>query len=163
MIYLYNYFLIKNNNNIYIYKVIKCPTKNKISIVDIREYNTFAHSDLEHYDSYVEIDDGNEEKIHFNEVDKYEFDITTSSNLETLYSLLQGETSSGGKKHSKKDILGKSRCIYKIKGYRKEYTKHKGKLITVKEYKSIIKTKASKPKNNPKRRFKKRVHNFIFL
>tara|TARA_B110000444_G_scaffold35821_1_gene31335 strand:+ start:350 stop:1237 length:888 start_codon:yes stop_codon:yes gene_type:complete len=53
----------------------------------------------------------------------------------------------GGKKSKKlpkKEILGKIRCIYKIPGDRKEYLKHKGKLITVKEYKELIKTKSKK-------------------
>ena len=56
----------------------------------------------------------------------------------------------GGKKHSKKEILGKSRCIYKIKGDRKEYVKHKGKLITIKDYKAIIKAKSNKPTKQKK-------------
>ena len=83
----------------------------------------------------------------------YRIDISTLDILKKLLEKLEKlldkhkkNSTTGGKKHSKKDILGKSRCIYKIKGDRKEYVKHKGKLITVKEYKSIIKTKGSKPK-----------------
>lgn len=48
---------------------------------------------------------------------------------------------SGGKKHSKKEVLGKTLIIYKIPGDRKEYVKHKGKLITVKSYKELMKKK----------------------
>jgi hypothetical protein len=44
-------------------------------------------------------------------------------------------------KLTKKDILGKSRCIYKKSGDRKQYIKHKGVLITVNEYKKIMTTK----------------------
>jgi hypothetical protein len=44
-------------------------------------------------------------------------------------------------KLTKKDILGKSRCIYKKSGDRKQYIKHKGVLITVSEYKKIMTTK----------------------
>jgi hypothetical protein len=47
----------------------------------------------------------------------------------------------GGKKHSKKEVLGKIMVIYKINGDRKEYVRHKGKLITVKDYKELMKAK----------------------
>ena len=56
------------------------------------------------------------------------------------------EQQDGGKKSKKlpkKEILGKMRCIYKIPGDRKEYVKHKGKLITVKDYKEFMKAKKS--------------------
>ena len=43
----------------------------------------------------------------------------------------------GGKKLKKKEILGTEKCIYKKQGDRKEYIRHKGKLITVKEYRKI--------------------------
>lgn len=55
----------------------------------------------------------------------------------------------GGKKSKKppkKEILGKMRKIYKIPGDRKEYVKHKGKLITVKDYKKLMKAKKPKKK-----------------
>jgi hypothetical protein len=45
--------------------------------------------------------------------------------------------------NNKKIIVGKIRCIYKITGDRNEYVKCSGKLVTVKNYKSIMK----KPKN----------------
>jgi len=45
------------------------------------------------------------------------------------------------KKLPKKDILGKTKSIHKIPGDRKEYVKHKGKLITVKSYKELMKKK----------------------
>lgn len=47
----------------------------------------------------------------------------------------------GGKKINKKEILGKVRCIYKKTGDRKEYIKHKGELITVSEYKKMMRDK----------------------
>jgi hypothetical protein len=47
---------------------------------------------------------------------------------------------------AKKEILGKMRKIYKIPGDRKEYVKHKGKLITVKDYKKLMKAKKPKKK-----------------
>jgi hypothetical protein len=45
------------------------------------------------------------------------------------------------KKMAKKEILGRERCIYKKAGDRKEYLKHKGELITVKDYKKQMKVK----------------------
>jgi len=45
-------------------------------------------------------------------------------------------------KKFKKSILGKVRCIYKIQGDRKEYLRYKGDLITVKDYKKLMKAKA---------------------
>jgi len=55
---------------------------------------------------------------------------------------LQGGKKS--KKQPKKEILGKIICIHKIPGDRKEYVKHKGKLITIKKYKELIKVKSEK-------------------
>jgi hypothetical protein len=47
----------------------------------------------------------------------------------------------GGRKASsvKKVVCGKLRCIYKISGSRKEHLKYKGQLITVAEYKKLMK------------------------
>jgi len=45
------------------------------------------------------------------------------------------------KKRPKKEFLGKIMCIYKIPGDRKEYVRHKGKLITIKDYKELMKKK----------------------
>ena len=67
-------------------------------------------------------------------------------------SITPGEVQ-GGKKHSKREVLGKMMVIYKIKGDRKEYVRHKGKLITIKDYKALMKQKAkkeSKPKKKKK-------------
>ena len=56
----------------------------------------------------------------------------------------------GGKKTSKKEVLGKIRCIYKIPGDRKEYVKYKGKLITVKDYKMLNKKPGKVTNKKPK-------------
>ena len=64
------------------------------------------------------------------------------------------ENQGGGKKSKKlpkKEILGKMRCIYKIPGDRKEYLKHKGKLITVKNYKELMRDKPKKKEVKPKK------------
>ena len=50
-------------------------------------------------------------------------------------------SSSGGSvsKPIKKEVCGKLRCIYKIPGSRKEHLKYKGRLITVADYKRLMK------------------------
>lgn len=54
------------------------------------------------------------------------------------------EKSLGGRKvlSVKKEICGKLRCIYKIPGSRKEHIKYKRRLITVTEYKKLMKAKS---------------------
>jgi hypothetical protein len=44
----------------------------------------------------------------------------------------------------KKEILGKDMRIYKINGSKKEYVKYKGNLISISDYKKIIKLKKIK-------------------
>lgn len=56
----------------------------------------------------------------------------------------QGGGNSKITKISKKEILGKERCIYKISGDKKQYLKHKGELITITEYKKIMAAKNKK-------------------
>jgi hypothetical protein len=83
------------------------------------------------------------------------------SNLKMLKNMLENEgkkaSSSGGRKAKakananaknvvkpspvKKVVCGKLRCIYKIHGSRKEHLKYNGRLITVAEYKKLMKTK----------------------
>jgi len=75
--------------------------------------------------------------------------ITESSNETYPEQYVNGGKKS--KKLPKKEILGKMRCIYKIPGDRKEYLKHKGKLITVKEYKELMKAKPKKKEAKPKK------------
>jgi hypothetical protein len=65
----------------------------------------------------------------------------TQRTLQSPYGSLYKGGSPKIKKVSKKDILGKERCIYKISGDRKEYVKYKGDLITLKDYKNIMKKK----------------------
>ena len=56
-----------------------------------------------------------------------------------IHPLRDGGSIGGKKTSSKKEVLGKMRCIYKIPGDRKEYVKYKGKLITLKDYKMLNK------------------------
>jgi hypothetical protein len=50
-----------------------------------------------------------------------------------------GNSNTEPMKTAKKEILGKERCIYKKAGDRKEYVKHKGNLITVNDYRKLMK------------------------
>jgi len=68
------------------------------------------------------------------------------SDIDFLMKMIEDDKkSSGGRKvkpsHVKKQVCGKLRCIYKILGTRKEHLKYKGRLITVAEYKKIMKMK----------------------
>jgi hypothetical protein len=55
------------------------------------------------------------------------------------YGDISGRKNGGSKASVKKVVCGKLRCIYKIHGSRKEHLKYKGQLITVAEYKKIMK------------------------
>jgi hypothetical protein len=69
-------------------------------------------------------------------------DIHHSQKNNSGYTALPVDTGGNkSKKLPKKDILGKTKSIHKIPGDRKEYVKHKGKLITVKSYKELMKKK----------------------
>jgi len=45
----------------------------------------------------------------------------------------------GGAATTKKVILGKERCIYKVEGSKQDHIKYKGSLITVSDYKNLMK------------------------
>jgi hypothetical protein len=62
-------------------------------------------------------------------------------NVETSESISHTKGTHGGRKAPivKKEINGRLRCIYKIAGSRKEHLKYKGQLITVADYKKLIK------------------------
>ena len=64
--------------------------------------------------------------------------MTYFMNNETNESIKGGKKS---KKTTKKKIHGVMRCIYKLPEDRKEYVKHKGKLITLKDFKKQTKAK----------------------
>jgi len=71
----------------------------------------------------------------------------TKEDFEELIKGLSHQSGGGNAKITKKfkkTILGKVRCIYKKAGDRKEYLRYKGDLITVKDYKKLMKAKAAK-------------------
>tara|TARA_B110000444_G_scaffold200192_1_gene191724 strand:- start:40 stop:840 length:801 start_codon:yes stop_codon:yes gene_type:complete len=81
-------------------------------------------------------------KIMGEKLEKLEELVNNLSDSSTPTTNLEGGKKS--KKQPKKEILGKMICIHKIPGDRKEYLKHKGKLITVKKYKELMKVKSKK-------------------
>jgi len=90
-------------------------------------------------------------KLKYPNIEKMEYKIILETSrrgplfnfLKTLKEGLNA-VQNGGKKHSKREVLGKIMVIYKINGDRKEYVRHKGKLITVKDYKELMKAKKAK-------------------
>ena len=70
--------------------------------------------------------------------EKFDSQMTSLSSTYTSAEAVGGKKS---KKLPKKEILGKTKSIHKIMGDRKEYVKHKGKLITIKDYKELMKKK----------------------
>jgi hypothetical protein len=75
------------------------------------------------------------------EVKAYREMLSQSTQTKSAFGALYKGGSPKIKKTTKKDVLGKERCIYKISGDRKEYVKYKGDLITLKDYKNIMKKK----------------------
>lgn len=75
--------------------------------------------------------------IFFPNGDKQEYSKMEKNGNERDWNNIPG---TGGRKASvKKEICGRLRCIYKIQGSRKEHIKYKGRLITVADYKKLMK------------------------
>ena len=71
----------------------------------------------------------------------------TPVNEAELYTAKGGGGNINITRTNKKDILGKERCIYKKSGDRKEYVKYKGDLITVNDFKKLMKSKETRRKH----------------
>ena len=87
--------------------------------------------------------------LHIVNLAKWDDTMSSSSNSLSakelkIAKLLKQQGGKKSKKQPKKEILGKIICIHKIPNDRKEYVKHKGKLITIKKYKELIKVKSEK-------------------
>ena len=115
------------------------------------DYTDKADTDTDTYNKAPEYSE--EQRAKFKQILKDANLSNTMKLKEQLDNLIEtidnkNNPSSGGKKkvkpvkpamNGKKEILGKQRCIYKKAGDRKEYVKYKGALITVKDYKKIMK------------------------
>lgn len=117
----------------------------KLNKIRMSDYLTsyFNENNLE-WEKFVNYDLRNLTKINFlNYINKIIDELkkckgqTNKENVEQM----GGRTN---KKRPKKEILGKIMVIYKINGDRKEYVRHKGKLITIKDYKELMKAKKAK-------------------
>lgn len=120
---------------------------NSVNKDNISSYNGM----MSKYLKIIELLNNNQLKSNYNlkpgEFSSLNLTLATDNKLPELPRELLNELSitSGGnakvKKINKKEILGRERCIYKKAGDRKEYLKHKGELITVKDYKKQMKVK----------------------
>jgi hypothetical protein len=125
----YIYYIIDNIDNQKIYSVYKFKGTNTDSGVE-----------------YLQADDNS--LLNYKGLNLY---ISENAYIDT-------QVTGGSKKSSKlpkKEILGKLRCIYKVPGSRKEHIKYKGQLITVSDYKKLMKSMA-KPKPKAKDKSKKK-------
>jgi hypothetical protein len=132
------YYVLSIENNLRLIKEMIFSIENKL-------YNLFSKPRMfiiQDTASGIEITKLKKYRIELNELN------TKLSRYIKIFDPLNQEQSeiTGGntKIKNKKNILGKERCIYKISGNRKEYVKYKGDLITVKDYKNIIKLKNKK-------------------
>jgi hypothetical protein len=132
--------------------------ESKFSISNISELADFKKELKENLRSYLsQICQDKEKRVIINNIaipkgnDTPHFDVLkhqpewVTSNPGREYSLEYNKYNNGGNikitRTSKKEILGKERCIYKKSGDRKQYVKHKGDLITITEYKKIMTAK----------------------
>jgi hypothetical protein len=76
-------------------------------------------------------------KLKLNGMKEFEEHLGKLKNIE-VYLSNYSPPAKGGKKSTKKVILGKERCIYKVQGSKKDHIKHKGALIPVADYKKLI-------------------------
>jgi hypothetical protein len=112
-------------------------------IEDILHTKHLSSEEFEKYQEEKQIKENQEERR------KKIMETLRKQKLTEAQKTQQQKTDGGNNKNKpsiivKKEILGKKRCIYKKTGDRKEYVKYKGNLITVKDYKKIIKARNNK-------------------
>jgi len=159
----------KMYSNTHYVRILGSNVENPIKITyvgDIRKttYKVFFDNNIyndykDFYNDYIFIinfADGNSKRIKCDnrnifELDNYKITRISQKNIETdiisVEIVLEYEEYEeddilrGGRKAPvvKKEINGKLRCIYKITGSRKEHLKYKGRLITVADYKKLMK------------------------
>ncbi len=109
-------------------KIYKSEDRFNIENINTVDFKTAIYEEIE------------EEEIE-EEIEEEEIDDDSPNLRETS---INGSSKGGYAKSSKfktKEVLGKLRRIYKIPNSKKEHIKHKGNLITVSEYKALMKLK----------------------
>jgi hypothetical protein len=142
-----NTFIIKATNYVRSIKKNLDLLKNMIFFIENKLYKFFSKPRMfliQDTASGIEITKLKKYSIELNELNT-----KLSRYIKIFDPLNQNQSEIGGgytkiKIKNKKNILGKERCIYKISENRKEYVKYKGELITVNDYKKIIKLKNKK-------------------
>lgn len=143
----YDYNLFTKITNVYtnISNIINKKTLyEKITSKELNILRLKYKEDDENYFKHLKFLDNNIMKK-IKEILDLETDLKESSSEESSSEeSYSEELSSGGRKvlSVKKEICGKLRCIYKIPGSRKEHIKYKRRLITVTEYKKLMKAKS---------------------
>lgn len=144
-----------NDIAIYLYEILKDDTKKKVIEMDdnSKEKNEWEYEWKRKFVGRYSDNSDNLDKMKkivkkFKELEER---IRRLMKQIEMREFMRNETDdyeiNGGKKSKKlpkKEILGKMICIYKIPGDHKEYVRHKGKLITLKDYKELMKAKKAK-------------------
>lgn len=151
-----------NDIAIYLYEILKDDNKKKVREMDDNpeEKNKWKSEWIHKFVGRYSDNSDNLDKMRkivkkFKELEqiierkKYEYYLSRQFEIDEMEreGLFKKEENIGGKKSKKlpkKEILGKMICIYKIPGDHKEYVRHKGKLITLKDYKELMKAKKAK-------------------
>lgn len=133
-------YIIHHNNNIKEYKE-KIAQENKL-LAYLTPWQRFCGND----NSRI-----SEIESKYNEYEKILKSQNTKEMTDNDVNPTPMQAGKKSKKQPKKEILGKMICIYNIPGDRKDYVKHKGKLITLKDYKELMKSKKDKKPVKPKK------------
>lgn len=119
---IYKYIYIQNNNNTYTLKIINNLINPNVGDIIINWNNK--------KEIYISTNTFNIEKIK---------EIDFNPNMNEGGKIISGGGYKKSSKFKTKEVLGKLRRVYRIPNSKKEHIKHKGKLITVSDYKILMK------------------------
>ena len=161
---LYSFFekngLLNENNLNYIFKIMYNKNTYKYIYIskyinnEYRIYDLLSYQGLFHYEPYNDISESKISSTILSDSLKYyktlkAYNIASTRNFESddiqedeAVNLYGGYAKSS--KFKTKEVLGKLRRVYKIPNSKKEHIMHKGILITLSEYKAVMKLKNKK-------------------